>query len=194
MKKKSAPKRSLPPPSDEELAAAERTQTARDQAHAERVADEQDQTRLAAAGDPDAIQALAGMGGSVLLGRTIEPPEPQPVKKPKPAKKAPRRAEREIIEEEPPNVEGKAYRLMDVAMRKWARKNRTNPREALRDLATDLGQDFAFYVEAGLLRMNDLPDLLIKLSAMAKPKEEKAEGAEDFDEEMETLRAALRGK
>jgi hypothetical protein len=193
-------RRVRPPLTDEELAAAEQTQSVRDRAAQEKLVDEQEQTRLALAGDPDAMAALAA-GASALLGRPVEPDEPAP---PEPARERKRNAPKKHAEKtsedaaarqaaEREAIGKKAYQLMDAAFRKWRSNMKKNPREANRELARDLGGDAAIYLQAGVLRMSDLLDMTMKLTALGKPKEEEVEGAEDYDAEMEVFRNQLRG-
>src|ERR1700691_1304786 len=89
MKKKMLrPLRSLPPPSEAELAAAERTQAVRDRARQEALADEQEQTPIAAAGEPGEPEAWRA-GASILNSRPLEtPPTPKPRKERAPRREA----------------------------------------------------------------------------------------------------------
>jgi hypothetical protein len=182
----------LPPLSDSALASAEQTQSARDRAHMEALEDEQEQTRLALAGDPEAMAALQA-GSSILLGRPLEPPPPK--KERKPVKRNAKLKMDEAPEPAPPDsaFANDAYKLMDTAFRKWSKRSEKNPREAFRDLARDLGADTALYLQAGVLRLSDMLDSMMKLTALGKPKEEEPEGGEDFDAELESMRSALRG-
>lgn len=206
MKKKATIRRISPPLSDEELAAAERTENARTQARIEQIEDEKEQTRLAAAGDPDAVAALESLraGASVLSGRPAIDEDEPPVLTPKVRKPKSVRHREKPVDPEPSSPddaeirdqarEEKAFKLMDAVFRKWGKSSEKNPREAFRELARDMGQDMALYVRAGLLRLTDAPDLLMKMTAMGKSKDEPADGGgEDFDQEMESFREALRG-
>jgi hypothetical protein len=194
MKKNPNPiRRARPPLTDEELASAEQTMQVRDRTRQEAIADEQEQTRLAMAGDPDALEALKA-GASALLGRPVDPdPEPPPPREKRNVPKKPKRPE--VNENIPVDDMFKqdAYRLMDASFRKWKLKSEKDPRGAFRDLARDLGGDTAIYLKANIWRLSDVPELLMKLTSLGKPKEEEAEGGEDFESELESLRGALRG-
>lgn len=195
MRKRPKPiKRTAPPLSDEELAAAEMTANAKQQAHIDRLEDEEEQTRLANAGEPETLAALSA-GASILSGRPVEGEEPPPVPKLKPKKRIETDPPEKPLPKDGDEAERAAFKLMDGAFRKWRAKSDRNPREAFRELARDLGQDISIYIQAGIMRMNDVPDLLLKLTALGKTKDETSEGDGDYDydKEMDHLRNSLRG-
>ena len=196
------------PPTDAELADAERHQLARDQSHIEQAEDEREQRTLAKAGDPDAQAALAATA-SMIQSRPVE--HDDDTEEPGNRRTAPRhsRTHRRNAktsagtavapadngapkERDLPTDAAQAYKLMDLAFRKWAHKFKSDPRGANRDLAQDLGADTAIYHQCGIVRLGDMLDSLNKLTALAKPKEDEPEGG-DIETEMESMRAALRG-
>lgn len=149
--------------------------------------DRQEQERLASAGEPEAIRAIASMQSSTPL----EPP----------LRISKRKAETEEPTPEPGTSTGKerkdaadaqAFKLMDAAFRKWKRGAEKDIRKANRELARDLLGDGAIYLAAGILKLSELLDSTVKLTALAKPKEEDADG-ENFDDEMEDWRKVIRG-
>lgn len=97
-------------------------------------------------------------------------------------------------EEEPDSdkAEAKAYQLMDLAFRKWEKNARKDLRKANRDLALDLGKDTVLYLQRGIIRLNDWGDYINKLTATKTGEREQDADGEDFDTELETMRAALR--
>jgi hypothetical protein len=180
-------RKTLPPPTDRELYLAEQVQLRKDADVVAETEGEDELERLATAGDPEAMAALQA-GASMLSSREIEPEPPKRVKPP-PAPKPEKIKEREI-----PDDKDAAFRLMDVMFRKWKRAAEKDPRQANRDLARDLGGDTAIFLKAGIVRLGDQLDLIIKLTALAKPKDDDGDKDMNFDEEMETLRAWLRGE
>lgn len=197
------------PPTDDELYAAELTQTMKDRDRLAKMEDEKETARLVKAREPEALEALkatAAFQGGVPVNDHIDTEEGDPgvVVAPKKAGR-PRKADREPTDEsrspsgssdgpKPRKRDpSKAYDLMDKAFQKWAVNSVKDIRKANRDLARDLGADTAIYLESGVLRLADMLDSMIKLTALAKAKEDDVEGAENYDESMEELRTMLRG-
>lgn len=81
---------------------------------------------------------------------------------------------------------------MDLAYSKWAKTVAKDPRKANRELAMDLGKDTVLYLRAGLIRLNDFNDVVQKLLTLKGGKEEAPE--EGFEDDLESMRAMLRGK
>lgn len=207
-------RRVIPAPTDEELAAAEQTENARRANRIAEIEDEQEERRLASAGDPDAAAALASVlggrpvgdenGETEIAGRgSNEKKHGSPNPKPRRGK-APRRGTagdngrnggESTREPEHDNLEGDqklAYRLMDLAHKKWAKTAQRDVRKANRDLAIDLGKDMVLYLRANLIRLGDGHDVIQKL-IMAKGAEQTAAPDDNFEEDLEDLRAQLRG-
>jgi hypothetical protein len=186
MAKRNPGSRTALPPDDATLAAHELTQRIRDaRLTAEREEEAANQT-LAAAGEREALAALA----SVLPSRPLEPEEPEPIKgkrdrisraRPKPTK------------EDLPATPDDAYRLMDAVFKKWQINFAKNPREANRELARDLGGDTAIYLRAQILRLPDMLDAINKLGMLKAEKGDDGGGDEDLMRDIEDLRALMRG-
>lgn len=231
-------RRIAPPPSDDQLAAAEQTDNVRRRDRLAQVEDEQEQERLAKAGDPEALEkvnarAAIRASASVLDSRPVggsdddnlreEPPaahnnsvSKNAVKKrrhrsndtnPEQSSRSRRRAIEAAplplqtpLEEEDPEAqrtsdEKLAYRLMDLAYKKWARDAPRDMPKANRALAIDLGKDAMLYLRSGIIRMNDLHATIEKLTASAKKgKDDEGEGEEDLDDQLEEMRKAMRGE
>lgn len=212
-------KRVAPPPSDEQLASAEQTDTIRRRDRLAAIADQQEQERLAAAGEPTAQEALKAMA-SVLDSRPIGEEEPidadsTPADRASPSKspKTSRRRIQKRNEDSPSNngraasrpspqqeeeldetrFEQTAYKLMDTAYRKWEKTARKDLKRANHDLALDLGKDAAIYFRSQIIRMADLHSTIDKLTASHKPAKDGVEESENFDDEMEEFRKQLRG-
>ena len=81
---------------------------------------------------------------------------------------------------------------MDLAHKKWAKTAQRDVRKANRDLAIDLGKDMVLYLRANLIRLGDGHDVIQKL-IMAKGAEQTAAPDDNFEEDLEDLRAQLRG-
>ena len=200
------------PPTDAELADAERRQSARDTAHVESAEDEREQRTLAKAGDPDAVAGLKA-AASMIESRPVEhgddTEEHSAPERSRPStigRKAAANAKRKKVagdaipsdngapeERNLPTDAAQAYKLMDLAFRKWKKMSQRDLRGANRELARDLGGDAAIYLQSGVVRLSDMLDAMNKLTALAKPKEDEAEGSESIESEMESMRAALRG-
>ncbi len=212
---------SLAPPSDDELASAEVIDMQKKRDRMELIEQEQETARLARAGDPEAKEALRALN-SVLSSTpageenetgTEQSNHPQEAtaaapksRKTRPAttnkrsaktRRDPERQEQspEVEEKDPEESaridETRAYKLMDTAYQKWAKGAKSNLSKANRELAMDLGRDTALYLRTGIIRLGDLHDVINKLTA-AKAGKEDNEDAADFDEEMESMRKALR--
>jgi len=164
------------------------------------IEDEQEQTRLAEAGDPEAQAALLATSsvlGSIPIGDSEEiEVEERPAPKAKKNRRVVRAAEPPAPpkEEEPQDPEQAAYDLMDVAYRKWASHAKENLTKANRELAIDLGKDTALYLRSGIIRLADLHDTINKLTAVGRgANKEESQEEEDYDGELEDLRKRLRG-
>ena len=82
---------------------------------------------------------------------------------------------------------------MDTAYQKWAREAKRNIGKANKDLAFDLGRDTVLYLRNGLIKsLGDMHDVINKLT-IPKAGQEKDPDEQSFDEEMESMRTALRG-
>lgn len=197
------------PPTEDELYAAELTQTMKDRDRLAKMEDEKETARLVKAREPEALEALkataAFQGGVPVNDHTdTEEGDSGVVAAPKKAGR-PRKADRKSTFEsrsapEPGNGAKSqdelfelAHKLMDECWKKWAVAAKKSPREAFRQLALDLGRDTSLYLRAGVTRAPDWADLMIKFMALPKAKEDEIEGAENFDENMEDLRKMLRG-
>lgn len=213
-------KRVAPPPSDEQLAAAERTDNVRRLNREAQIEDEQEQERLALAGEPTAKEAIKAMA-SVIDSRPVGEEEPTddnkttaqtsrevtpPINR-KPRKTKPRDADHrksEASESPPPQEEEHdeaasqsrdeklAYKLMDTAYKKWAKTAEKDFSKANRALAIDLGKDTMLYIRSGIIRMNDLQSTIDKLTASSKAGKDNSDAEDNFDEEMEEFRQQLR--
>lgn len=199
---------SLAPPSDDELASAEIIDMQKKRDRLDLIEQEQETARLARAGDPEAKESLRVLN-SVLSSTPAGPageddePTPEAPKPPVAAKsrvvkssKTTRKAAAskpppEVQEKDPEELESRAYKLMDMAYQKWNKGAKSNLAKANRELAMDLGKDTAVYLKAQIIRLGDLHDVINKLTAV-KPGKEETEDAADFDEEMESMRKALR--
>lgn len=83
---------------------------------------------------------------------------------------------------------------MDAAYRKWGVAAKKDLRKANRELAIDLGKDTALYLRSGIIRLADLHAAIDRLTATKTGEKDRDEDAEDFESELETMRAALRGQ
>ena len=81
---------------------------------------------------------------------------------------------------------------MDTAYKKWRAAAMKDLSKANRGLALDLGGDAALLLRSGLIRMADLHSTIEKLTASAKAGKDNQDGEENFDDELEALREALR--
>jgi hypothetical protein len=190
------------PPDDATLAAHELTQRIRNaRLTAEREEEAANQT-LAAAGEREALAALA----SVLPGRPLEPESPADAgidrgrsSSPRSREGIPRkhgerisRAKPIISHAELPATPDDAYKLMDAVFKKWRTNFAKDPRGANRELARDLGGDTAIYLRAQILRLPDMLDAINKLGMLKAEKGDDG-GDEDLMQDIEDLRALMRG-
>ena len=209
-------RRVAPPASDEQLAAAEETENIRRRDQLAAIEDQQEQERLAAAGDPEAVERMAAVraSASVLSSRpaggndderSVSTPAPKAVKSGR--KKSPANRPKPIVdpisapqqEEEPeedPRAKDErlAYQLIDTAYKKWGKTAEKDVPKANRALAIDLGKDAMLYLRSGIIRMNDLHATIEKLTPSTKQGKDTADGDENFDDELEELRKAMRGE
>ena len=81
---------------------------------------------------------------------------------------------------------------MDIAYQRWAKSAAKDPRKANRELAIELGKDTVVYLKAGLIRLGDFNDVVQKLLTVKAGKEETPD--EGFEDDLESMRAMLRGK
>ena len=197
-------KKTLLPPSDQDLATAEITEESRKQRIIDELAEADRAERLALAGEPEArahrIEVnRAGLNASAAFLHA------QPLEAPK-AKKPfalPTRKERSRESEADTPVapadreltsnQESAFKLMDLAFQKFARDFKSKPKEARINLALDLGRDTAVYLKTGIWKVADALDAINKLTGLnTRAKEDDAEG-QDFDADLDELRATLRG-
>jgi hypothetical protein len=221
-------KRVAPPPSDEQLFAAEQTDNIRRRDREAEIADQQEQERLVLAGEPESeARAAVRASASVLESRPMQEEEKEDAET-KPAEdrsdhgadnppvsrrkiKRPRRiitepaweppllpqkiTTEEIIEPENRDRDERlAYRLMDLAYKKWAKGAEKDLNKANRALAIDLGKDTALYLRSGIIRMNDIHSTIEKLTAASKAGKDGGDDEENLDDDLEELRQQLRGK
>jgi hypothetical protein len=201
-----ARRNTLPPPTDEELAAAEQTELRRRRERMDEIEKAQEEARLARAGDPDAKEALnatasvlaskpVGDGGNESADKAAPKATRPKASKRKETPSRERRAEPEAPKKEEPSRlevnQEKAYKLMDAAYQKWAKTYAKDPRKANRELAIDLGRDTALYLRAGIIRLSDIQDTIQKLTVVKGGKDDDVD--DQFEDDLESLRKELRG-
>ena len=212
-------KRVAPPPSDEQLAAAEQTDNIRRRDREAEIADQQEQERLALAGEPESeARAAVRASASVLESRPMQEEEPINVETTPPIIRKTRKTRtlkpdtaapaetsspplQTPLEQEEPDEETLrnrdeklAYKLMDTAYKKWAKGAEKDLNKANRALAIDLGKDTALYLRSGIIRMNDIHSTIEKLTAASKTGKDGGDDEENLDDDLEELRQQLRGK
>ena len=84
--------------------------------------------------------------------------------------------------------------MIDTAYKKWGKTAEKDVPKANRALAIDLGKDAMLYLRSGIIRMNDLHATIEKLTPSTKQGKDTADDNENFDDELEELRKAMRGE
>ena len=177
------------PPTDAQLAAEEVLEIAQ---RVRAIQDNEEQDRLeplVKAREPEALLAASAF-------RSSQPAEPPP----EPKRRKPRApAELKLVESETlqerelTDKQEKAFRLMDLAYRRFARDFRRKPKEARETLMLDLIHDSAIYVMAGIWKSGDPIDAINKLTGVVRSTQDESQQNEDLDRQFEELANELRG-